>query len=69
MIERVIVIRRESGAIEVTVRGRFAGVMAAARLVERYALRQEKAPAPRRRGLIYRWLWGARNCLDLLLVG
>jgi site-specific recombinase XerD len=39
MIERVVVIRHESGMIEVTVRGRLAGVMAAAGLVERYALK------------------------------
>ena len=35
MIERVVVSRHESGQIEVTVRGRFAGVMAAAGLSER----------------------------------
>ena len=44
MIERVTISRHESGMIEVAVRGRFAGVMAAAGLVERYGLRQQKAP-------------------------
>jgi hypothetical protein len=38
MIERVIVRRHESGMIEVTVRGRFAGVMPAAGWTERYGL-------------------------------
>ena len=46
MIERVVVNRRHNGQIEVTVRGRFAGVMAAAGLVEGYASKQRKAPAP-----------------------
>ena len=44
MIERITIVRHESGAIEVTVRGQFAGVMQAAGLVERYALKQRKAP-------------------------
>jgi len=33
MIERITIVRHESGAIEVMVRGRFAGVMQAAGLV------------------------------------
>ncbi len=33
MIERITIMRHESGQIEVTVRGRFAGVMQAAGLV------------------------------------
>ena len=49
MIERVTISRHESGMIEVAVRGRFAGVMAAAGLVERYGLKQQKAPARWRR--------------------
>ncbi len=38
MIERITISRHESGAIEVGVRGTFAGVMQAAGLVERHAL-------------------------------
>ena len=51
MIERITVIRHESGATEISVRGAFfAGVMQAAGLVESYGLArafgQEKAPEP-----------------------
>lgn len=69
MIERVVVIRHDSGQIEVTVRGRFAGVMAAAGLVERYGLKQQKAPEAGASGAHLSVVAGARNCLDLLLVG
>ena len=44
MIERITISRHESGAIEVAVRGAFAGVMQAAGLVERHALTTKKAP-------------------------
>ncbi len=44
MIERITIARHVNGQVEVTVRGRFAGVMQAAGLVERYALKHEKAP-------------------------
>ncbi len=44
MIERITIGRHESGAIEVGVRGTFAGVMQAAGLVERHALKTTKAP-------------------------
>ena len=44
MIERITISRHESGAIEVAVRGAFAGVMQAAGLVERHALETKKAP-------------------------
>ena len=44
MIERITISRHESGAIEVGVRGAFAGVMRAAGLVERHALKTTKAP-------------------------
>ena len=50
MIERVVVSRHESEQIEVAVRSRFAGVMAAAGLVERHALRRQEAPAPEASG-------------------
>jgi hypothetical protein len=33
------IVRHESGAIEVTVRGRYAGVMRAAGMAEQYALK------------------------------
>ncbi|MCW6512912.1 recombinase family protein [Lichenifustis flavocetrariae] len=42
MIDRITISRHESGAIEVGVRGAFAGVMQAAGLVERHALRTKK---------------------------
>ena len=42
MIERITINRHESGAIEVGVQGAFAGVMQAAGLVERHALRTTK---------------------------
>ena len=44
MIERITISRHESGAIEIGVRGAFAGVMQAAGLVERHALKTTKAP-------------------------
>ena len=46
MIERITVSRHESGKVQVSVRGAFAGVMQAAGLVERYALKTKKAPEP-----------------------
>ena len=42
MIERITISRHESGAVEVGVRGAFAGVMQAAGLVERHALETTK---------------------------
>ena len=39
MIERIEIVRHESRAIEVTVQGRFAGVMQAAGLTEQYSLK------------------------------
>ena len=42
MIERITISRHESGAIEVGVRGAFAGVMQAAGLLDRHALRTTK---------------------------
>ena len=42
MIERITIVRHESGAIEVAVRGAFVGVMQAAGLVERHALQTAK---------------------------
>ncbi len=51
MIERITISRHESGAIEVGVRGAFAGVMQAAGLVERHALRTTRVGEHwRRRG-------------------
>ena len=48
MIERITVIRHESGAVEISVRGAFAGVMEAAGLLDRYSLERalghEKSP-------------------------
>ena len=44
MVERITIGRHDSGAIEVGVRGAFAGVMRAAGLVERHALKTTKAP-------------------------
>jgi hypothetical protein len=44
MIDRITIIRHENGQIQVTVRGRFAGMMQAAGPVERYALKTKKAP-------------------------
>ena len=50
MIERITIVRHESGATEVDVHGRFAGVMYAAGLLERYEPGQQKAPAPEASG-------------------
>jgi hypothetical protein len=38
MIERITVTRYESGAVEISVRSAFAGVMEAASLLDRYSL-------------------------------
>ena len=46
MIERITVSRHESGAAEISVRGQFAGVMQAAGLVEKYALKTKTPPEP-----------------------
>ncbi len=59
MIERITISRHESGAIEVGVRGVFAGVMQAAGLVERHAIKTTEKPLTlSRQGLLCRWLRG-----------
>ncbi len=50
VIDRITIIRHENGQMQVTVRVRFAGVMQAAGLVERYGLKTKKAPAPEASG-------------------
>ena len=50
MIERITVSRHESGAAEISIRGEFAGVMQAAGLVEKYALKTKTPPAPEAAG-------------------
>ena len=58
MIERITIIRHENGQMQITVRGRFAGVMQAAGLVERYGLKTKKPRKRKLPGLTYRWLRG-----------
>ncbi len=69
MIERNTIGRHESGAIEVGVRGTSAGVMQAAGLVERHALRTTKAPVAFASGASLIVVAGARNQLELLTRG
>ncbi|MGI3901503.1 MAG: hypothetical protein ACRYGP_05225 [Janthinobacterium lividum] len=69
MIERITIGRHESGAIEVGVKGAFAGVMQAAGLVERHALRTTKVGRDWSTGAAQSVVAGARSQLELLTRG